>query len=194
MDDFLHNLRTGKNKPYDRNRKQYDNNGFKSSDRQNLNDNRRKDTFQRTPLVDYMPLIKKHLGEIIEEQKRQYELEERRVAAEERIADALENLSVKLFQKSQAPISSGVNSETLPLMPNDENLEVSGDTASPSVAKMERNSVLKMIAAMRNDQMSYEKIARALEAQGIPTFSGKGSWHSQTVSKLCHQLNLSPLS
>ncbi len=54
---------------------------------------------------------------------------------------------------------------------------------------VDRKSVLDMIGAMRKEQLSYEKIARTLEAQGIPTFSGKGAWHSQTVSKLCHHFH-----
>ena len=64
------------------------------------------------------------------------------------------------------------------------------DSAADAIKpEMDRESILERIGAMRKEQLSYEKIARTLEAQGIPTFSGKGAWHSQTVSKLCHQFH-----
>ena len=67
--------------------------------------------------------------------------------------------------------------------------EITDSSADAIKPEMDRESVLEMIGALRKEQMSFEKIARTLEAQGIPTFSGKGAWHSQTVSKLCHQFH-----
>jgi GrpB-like predicted nucleotidyltransferase (UPF0157 family) len=54
---------------------------------------------------------------------------------------------------------------------------------------LDRQDIIDMIGAMRKEQLSYEKIARTLAEQGVPTFSGKGAWHSQTVSRLCHQFH-----
>jgi len=205
MDDFLHNLRTGKNKPYDRNRKQFDNNGYKNPDRQGVNDNRRKEAFQRPPAVDHFPAIKILLGDISDGQRRLADIYERRAAAEERIASALERIASGYsdysdYNVSQQPISSeqkiepefqnvpesveplsALQPETLATISEIEN------TDDSILSGFDRNRVLEMIGDMRKEQMSYEKIARTLEAQGIPTFSGKGAWHSQTVSKLCHQ-------
>ena len=207
MDDFLHNLRTGKNKPFDRNRKQFDNNGYKNPDRQGPNDNRRKDAFQRTPPVDHFPAIKKLLGDITDGQRRQAEIDERRATAEERIASAMEKIASGFFEKNSAVPAAGIekkidrDSRTVPEAANPMRAPqpampdaVSGaaKTAPPAEAinsGVDRKSVLDMIGAMRKEQLSYEKIARTLEAKGIPTFSGKGAWHSQTVSKLCHQFH-----
>jgi hypothetical protein len=212
MDDFLHNLRTGKNKPpFDRNRKQFDNNGYKNPDRQGPNDNRRKDAFQRTPPVDHIPAIKKLLGDITDGLRRQAEIDDRRASAEERIASAMERIASGFFEKNptalvaepekEVDLEQNIDPDFLthpevlkpahvfqPATPE----AVSGagytDVAAEAVnSGTARESVLEMIGAMRKEQLSYEKIARALEAQGIPTFSGKGAWHSQTVSKLCHQ-------
>jgi hypothetical protein len=202
MDDFLHNLRTGKNKPYDRNRKQFDNNGYKNPERQGVNDNRRKEPFQRAPAVDHFPAIKTILGDISEGQRRLAEIFERRVSAEERMASALEIIASGFLNKnsefippsSQPPIASDspvnpelietesfLHAETSSAMSPDEIFSDINNTGT------DRKNILDMIVAMRKEQMSYEKIARMLETQGIPTFSGKGAWHSQTVSKLCHQ-------
>jgi hypothetical protein len=206
MDDFLHNLRTGKNKPFDRNRKQFDNNGYKNPDRQGPNDNRRKEAFQRTPPVDHFPAVKILLGDITEGQRRMADIYERRAAAEERIASALERIASSFFEKKPATpaawpekktdLDSRIIPETVkPVgVSNPAPLDASGtkkpDGAADAINPgMDRKSVLETIGALRKEQMSYEKIARTLETQGIPTFSGKGAWHSQTVSKLCHQFH-----
>lgn len=204
MDDFLHNLRTGKNKPFDRNRKQFDNNGYKNPDRQGPNDNRRKEAFQRTPPADHFPAIKKILGDISDGLRRQSEIDDRRAAAEERIASAMEKIASSFSKKNAAAPVAGIEntiepdlrqfaetekpvrvfqSATLDAVSAAENTD-DADTFKPAT---DRKSVLDRIGALRKENLSYEKIARTLEAQGIPTFSGKGAWHSQTVSKLCHQ-------
>jgi hypothetical protein len=204
MDDFLHNLRTGKNKPFDRNRKQFDSNGYKNPDRQGLNDNRRKDAFQRTPPVDHFPAIKILLGDITDGQRRLADIYERRATAEERIASALEKIAMGFSEKKQEVSNTAPEKQTsrdsriVPKSVLPEHVsqptaqDASGDEkddVATDVIKLgaDRKSVLDMIGAMRKEQFSYEKIARSLESQGIPTFSGKGAWHSQTVSKLCHQ-------
>jgi len=214
MDDFLHNLRTGKNKPFDRNRKQFDNNGYKNPDRQGPNDNRRKDAFPRTPPVDHFPAIKILLGDITDGQRRQAEIDDRRATAEERIASALERIASGFLAKNpavpaiDAEKKPGQDSRIIPETLKPETLkpeavkpepisEPDAPAASGAVmtvaatdadkSGLDREAVLEMIGAMRKEQLSFEKIARTLESQGISTFSGKGAWHSQTVSKLCHQ-------
>jgi len=207
MDDFLHNLRTGKNKPFDRNRKQFDNNGYKGPERQGPNDNRRKEAFQRSPPVDHFPAIKILLGDITDGQRRQAEIDDRRATAEERIASALERIASGFLEKSRAVSVAGPENETgrgsrnIPETVKPARVSKSGgsdaisravktDIATNAIKPgMNRESVLEIIGAMRKEAYSYEKIARTLEEQGIPTFSGKGAWHSQTVSKLCHQFH-----
>ncbi len=178
MDDFIHNLRTGKNKPFDRNRKQFDNNAYKNSDRQSSGDNRRKDSFQRSHHPDNFPAIKKLLEDIADSQSRLIEINELRAKAEERIAEALEIISSR-FLKKKEPVKS---------------LEVESEQGSKvelnTKPVLSRDRILEMIEDMRKEQFSYEKIARSLKIQGIPTLSGKGEWHSQTISRLCQQKSL----
>ena len=44
-------------------------------------------------------------------------------------------------------------------------------------------SVLKVIAEMRENRISFEKIADRLEADGVPSLHGNGKWNRKTVSK-----------
>ena len=197
MDDFLHNLRTGKNKPFDRNRKQFENNNYKNPDRQNVNDNRRREPFQRIPSTDHLPAIIKLLEVISESQKRLVEIEDRRSATEERMAAILENLtaSTDIFKNRITEYSACSDEpDSLPDTRTEEVSVESDRTVEPSGIHMDRDKVIEMIVSMRNEQLSYEKIARNLEMQGISTFSGRGSWHSQTISKLCQQLGISAQS
>jgi hypothetical protein len=57
-------------------------------------------------------------------------------------------------------------------------------TISKKASETVRKNAMKIIAAQRKKGLSFEKIARYLENQKIPTFSGKGKWRGQTVHKL----------
>ncbi len=198
MDDFLHNLRTGKNKSYDRNRKPYDNT-YKSPDRQNIGDNRRRDVFQKSGSVEHLTAIKKLLEDLTETQKRLIEIEEKRAVFEERIAAALEMISMgaaarKPEQESPTPQTE---TETAFSETPDEDAPLatelsSADTGAEIMQPLGKEQLVEMISAMRKEQMSFEKIAKNLEQQGISTLSGKGVWRGQAVAKLCQQINAMP--
>lgn len=192
MDDFLHNLRTGKNKTYDRNRKPYDNNVYKSPDRQNAGDNRRRETFQRTGSAEHLTAIKKLLEDLTDTQKRLIEIEEKRATSEERIATALEIISTGIFTRK--PENSAPHPEAEFSAPSDANKNTASDnsanTGVETQRSLEREQLVELISSMRKEQMSFEKIARNLEQQGISTLSGKGAWRSQAVAKLCQQFNV----
>lgn len=38
---------------------------------------------------------------------------------------------------------------------------------------------------MRDEGATYGQIADRLEGEEIPTFSGKGKWHAQTIHRIC---------
>jgi hypothetical protein len=48
-----------------------------------------------------------------------------------------------------------------------------------------RDVIMNIIRDMRNEGATYGQIARRLEAEQMPTFSGKGRWHAQTVHRIC---------
>ena len=47
-----------------------------------------------------------------------------------------------------------------------------------------KEDVLKIIRTMRQDGATFAAIADYLKDNGIPTFSGRGQWHAQTIHRL----------
>jgi hypothetical protein len=48
-----------------------------------------------------------------------------------------------------------------------------------------KDDILTMIREMRKDGATFAIIADFLKDKGIPTFSGRGEWHAQTIHRLC---------
>jgi excisionase family DNA binding protein len=48
-------------------------------------------------------------------------------------------------------------------------------------------TVLAMLQELRDRGLSLQAIANQLNAEGVPTLSGKGHWHKRTISKLLAQ-------
>jgi hypothetical protein len=89
MDDFLHNLRTGKR--FDRNRKPHDGK-FQSPERQRSREPG-DGAILKTISAEQIPALKIIMEGIANNQKRIADAAERRVAAEERKADAMETIA-----------------------------------------------------------------------------------------------------
>ena len=65
--------------------------------------------------------------------------------------------------------------------------EASADTpTAPADTPTDRltEAAFKIIAEMRGNRVSYEKIADHLEAEGVSMVSGNGKWNRRIVSKL----------
>ncbi len=188
VDDFIHNLRSGKDKRFERGRRPYSNPQYKGQDRQ-PNFERRKPQNRRfipdqmmSLINETIPAIKSLLDTISENQKRLAEAEEIRATAENRKADALERIAVNLKQLVASGGSLSAEQTETSLS------EVGGDILErPSAA--DREQVIQSIKEMRENGATYPQIAAHLEAQKTPTFSGKGKWHAQTVHKVCQQID-----
>lgn len=48
-----------------------------------------------------------------------------------------------------------------------------------------KDDILSIIRTMRKKGATFAIIADYLKEKGIPTFSGKGEWHAQTIHRLC---------
>lgn len=179
MNDFLQNLRNAaKEKRYDR-RRQYPSQNYRGVERRSNKDNRRRQYHQNqgqadSKLEEILPTLNTCLEAIAEGQKSLIELQERRAAAEERKATALER------------IAGAIARDGIPAQTN----ETLNDL-KPTVS-MDRDEVLDIIRNMRTEGVSFGKIAAHLEDLNITTFSGKGKWHAQTISKVCHKYDLNP--
>jgi hypothetical protein len=85
--------------------------------------------------------------------------------------------------------------EELPTMSEDSGMQADDQRVDPekeapvagkeSQHTMQRDELVSMIQGLRGQGLSYEKIARQLEENQIPTISGRGKWRGQAVSKLC---------
>lgn len=88
---------------------------------------------------------------------------DRMATAEERKATALENIV------SQMPANLSSRLEKKPrrrkILP-------------------EKKKILEMIQKLRLENTTYEEISDYLNQQKVPTFSGRGRWHAQTIHRL----------
>jgi hypothetical protein len=97
MDDFLHNLRSGKLKQPDRGGRSYNDSQYKGSQRRNPMDRRKRD-FDSKESFERLNAIKEVLESLSETQKRMAKAYEARTHAEERKARAMEVLAKNLYR------------------------------------------------------------------------------------------------
>jgi len=62
------------------------------------------------------------------------------------------------------------------------------DEVSSAVIKKDtdaqRARILKIVKKMHKENATYNRIALRLEEENLPTFSGRGKWHAQTIHRL----------
>lgn len=51
-----------------------------------------------------------------------------------------------------------------------------------------KDDIISTINRMRDQGATFATIAEYLRDKGIPTFSGRGEWHAQTIHRLCKQI------
>lgn len=191
MDDFLHNLRSGKLKAPDRARRDYTD--YKGPQRRAGSDRRRTDYYAKVTGENFA-LVKDSLDSLAEQQRRIADALAARSRAESRIAEALETVAAMLGQHlgitiatppapaahgddAGSPMDAGADADSPP-----------ADAARPHRRNQRSNAgehpdLLATINGMREKGGGWEKIARYLVDQGIPTVSGKGTWRGPAVKK-----------
>ena len=55
---------------------------------------------------------------------------------------------------------------------------------SPRVLSDHKKKVLEIIATQRNKGKTFDQIAEYLKQEDVPTLSGRGKWHAQTVHRV----------
>ena len=189
MNDFLHNLRNAKDKRFDRNRRPYDNNQYPGVDR--ANGNYRKKIMPRNgDLLEALPAIKKLLEDVSENQKRLAVAEERKAAALERIADHFFKPAPEEMSNEDQPMAETAAAEpdrtdaTTADPDRTEAVTAEPDRTDAQSTAMDREKLVALIRELREKGLSFEKVARELQAQGIPTVSGRGTWRGPLASRL----------
>ena len=152
-----------------------------------------------------MTTIKDTLQAILTNQEAVLAFAERKAIAEERKADAFEYIAShigKLSGESFVPRTAPVNvpspvvkpavMDTLAPERTEKDAECKIATANvvnpadkQTGSDMNKDEILAVIADMRRDGSTYNEIASHLVDLNLPTFSGRGKWHAQTIHRLC---------
>jgi histone H3/H4 len=185
MDDFLHRLRTGKDKRFDRNKRNYEPSQYRPMDRQNGNERRKKSGYKQqgsdqghTAIVKVLPTLKTLLENIAEDLRQITKLEDRKTIAVEAIAVYLKKLSGYEGALAAGPVD--VEAEEIPT-----NSAPDAEEAATEKDENDFEKTLQLIKKLREEEgLSFEKIAQQLDASEISTPSGRGKWRGQAVSKL----------
>ncbi len=195
MDDFLHNLRSGKLKQQDRSRS-YNDPQYKSGQRRGAMDRRKKEleAFER------LNAVKEVLETISETQKRMADAYEERTRAENRKARAMEVLAKNLYQMLN-PNAQNVDTlfapepdaETVPEpvqsieVPSEDD-DTEAASAPQKLTNKQRQALFNLIGEMRDAGTKWEQIARHIAAEGYPTASGKGTWRGVMAKNLYEKM------
>jgi len=173
MSDFLHNLRTGNIKRFDRPRKNYDNPQY----RQHSKD-RKGNYHKKAHTGEQLQEIKKYMEGLTRTVEENVKVQARAAAALERIATVLENSSRSRSATDTAP-------DAAPRQPLTASQPVTEAAAEDQPAASDKQAdLLALIRNMRSAGKTFEKIASELEQRQVPTISGRGRWRGPAVSKL----------
>ena len=191
MDDFLHNLRSGKLKQPDRGRRDYTD--YKGPQRRAAGGERRRTDYYTKVTSENFALVKDSLDGLAENQHRIAVALEANAKTNTRIADALEAIVLAVQHRwdaperrqepggpsPAAPVEATPEPDTTARVPEADNTPADGLNSGRS----DGDTLIDTIAAMRAKDDSWEKIARYLADQQIPTVSGKGKWRGVAVKK-----------
>lgn len=185
MNDFLKNLRSTQ-RPSGPTRKEV-------GERYGTGNERRQVVDRRGPLPpqsqykdddatkDHLPIIKESLTTIASSLERMSENQENLIKVQVRQYEAVgaffENLNEILMKRIVPTLDAASNPKTVKR----------GTTSYASGTHYTKDEVIEIIRSMREKRATFAEIAQALTDKGIPTFSGRGDWHAQTIHRLCKE-------
>lgn len=178
MNDFLRNLRSSHKKDKADPRRNLDGRYYPKEDRRQRPDRRtgyseNMNSFS-VLFKDALPTIADNTSEMNQYLERYVEQNEKLVEVKIKQAEAmttlLNNLN-KIFTDDLAGFQSGTRPKTS-----------SSYTVGDHYTK---GDILEIIRTMRKKGSTFALIAEYLRDKGIPTFSGRGEWHAQTIHRLC---------
>ena len=215
MDDFLHNLRSGKLKQQDRGRS-YNDPQYKGGPRRNTHQDRRK---KEVEAFERLNAVKEVLEVISGTQKRMAEAYEARTVAENRKARAMEVLAKNIYrmlnpnakdvdklfdpEPTAAQITEAAEEPVIqpaeePVIQPDDQIEsptqtpeaqTVSDDGPKKLTDTQRHTLYTLISQMRDKGNKWEQIARDIASQGYPTVSGKGTWRGAMAKNLYEKMN-----
>lgn len=167
MNDFLHNLRNQSHKRYERNRNKPFDGQYRQGDRHGSRD--RKPQPRKGGEADHLVGIKRLMEQLLDQHRRLADSSELTALAAERQATALERIAAAMDRD---------RADAFPVA------DVDGADPEAGAADEHGPKAAEIIRTRRAQGASFEQIARQLNAEGIPTVSGRGQWRAQSVSRL----------
>jgi hypothetical protein len=157
---------------------------YRPGDRHNSMDKRKRGNYTKSNVAEnayvtiakLLPPVKSLLETIVADKKDFLKIEERKAEAMESIALYLQKLSGDGNGKSAPADTQNKMAEK-----HGEDATIAHTEVIPAPVEIE---LTDMIKDMRAQGFSYDKIARQLDMDNIPTPSGRGKWRGQAVSKL----------
>lgn len=208
MNDFLQSIRNG-NYSKDNRQQRYNQqkprrnyeSGNGNYNRGNTNDRKFRHKNEASVNDETLKSIKSALESIALNQTSAIEIAARRAEAEERKAAAFEFIASNFGDFTPAKpekvetVATIVKSEIERIHEEpEEDYAEQAPLKSYEIFKnapnteMNKDEVLAMILSMRNDGSTYNEIASHLVSLDLPTFSGRGKWHAQTIHRLCQSV------
>ena len=176
MSDFLRNLRSSHKKESSDPKKNLDGHYYTQNDRRKIQDKR--SSYSETLeslfacLTDILPKFSDNASVLAHHLEKIFcandILIEAKIRQHNAVSTFLDNLN-KVFNQDFIP-SEGRGQKTT--------------TSYASGTHYTKDEVLSFIRDMRKKEATFATIADYLKEKGIPTFSGRGEWHAQTVHRL----------
>ena len=160
MSEFLKNLRNNQNfnqKPFEtRNKGQQQRNSARGKG--GGKPGGEVPDYLKTLVDELVPVLKNYLNQVADSQ-------ERLAAANEKNAQAIEKLLESLPELIQ------------------QNTAFRREPRKRKISAR-KQELLDLIKKLRDENMTYEEVAAYLDKNNVPTFSGRGRWHAQTIHRL----------
>ena len=179
MNDFLKNLRSSQKKDTAGTRKNMAGKYYPEQERRMNRDRRNPypSSMDSAPWQgrDIMPEILEHMANLSDQV-------ERLVTSHELLTEA----QIKQHQvvtRFFTTLNTMLSNEAAADSPGDHPPKTT--TSYTSGTHYTKDEVLAMIQDMRHKGATFSMIADYLRQKGIPTFSGRGQWHAQTIHRLC---------
>jgi len=158
-----------------------DGNFFTPGERR-ISKERRPSAFNRSNSIPVKETKKPEMGElipVIAENTTQLVKEMGRIAAVgEMIMESLmrqQNAMADFFESLKSFMANSQCPDDIP----------TATTSYASGTHYTKDDIISTINMMRDQGATFATIAQYLRDKGIPTFSGRGQWHAQTIHRLC---------
>ena len=178
MSDFLRNLRSSHKKDPSSPRRSMDGHYYPQTERRRMPDRRSNHIDELKTLCsclnDTLPELIDNTSQLVTAAEKNLQDDSALIDAKIRqcnaIASFFDNLN-NLFQETGLPFKSSDQPKAA--------------ASYASGTYYTKDDILTIIRNMRKEGATFAIIAEYLKDKGIPTFSGRGEWHAQTIHRLC---------